>query len=54
MIDCHHNYVAEEVRYVEKVLVTCKAAVRAGEREWGHHSGRHVRAEFSRARSLQS
>ena len=30
VIDCHHNYVAEEVHFGEKVLVTRKGAVRAG------------------------
>ncbi|RYZ91337.1 MAG: RtcB family protein [Proteobacteria bacterium] len=30
VIDCHHNYVAEEVHFGEKVLVTRKGAVKAG------------------------
>lgn len=34
-IDCHHNYVADEVHFGEKVLVTRKGAVRAGLGEMG-------------------
>ena len=34
-IDCHHNYVAEEVHFGEKVFVTRKGAVRAGKGDMG-------------------
>lgn len=34
-VDCHHNYVAEEVHFGERVLVTRKGAIRAGEGELG-------------------
>ncbi|MDW8363485.1 MAG: RtcB family protein [Myxococcales bacterium] len=34
-ISCHHNYVAEEVHFGEKVLVTRKGAIRAGRGELG-------------------
>jgi tRNA-splicing ligase RtcB (3'-phosphate/5'-hydroxy nucleic acid ligase) len=34
-VDCHHNYVAEEVHYGEPVLVTRKGAIRAGKGELG-------------------
>ncbi|RYZ52218.1 MAG: RtcB family protein, partial [Proteobacteria bacterium] len=34
-IDCHHNYVADEVHFGEQVLVTRKGAVRAGLGELG-------------------
>jgi tRNA-splicing ligase RtcB len=34
-INCHHNYVAEEVHFGEKVFVTRKGAIRAGEGELG-------------------
>jgi tRNA-splicing ligase RtcB len=34
-IDCHHNYVADEVHFGEQVLVTRKGAVRAGRGELG-------------------
>ena len=34
-VNCHHNYVAEEVHFGEKVLVTRKGAIRAGEGELG-------------------
>ena len=34
-VDCHHNYVAEEVHFGESVLVTRKGAIRAGEGELG-------------------
>lgn len=34
-IQCHHNYVAEEVHYGEKVFVTRKGAIRAGVGELG-------------------
>jgi tRNA-splicing ligase RtcB (3'-phosphate/5'-hydroxy nucleic acid ligase) len=34
-IQCHHNYVAEEVHYGEEVLVTRKGAIRAGRGELG-------------------
>lgn len=34
-IECHHNYVAEEVHYGEEVFVTRKGAIRAGEGELG-------------------
>lgn len=34
-ISCHHNYVAEEVHYGERVLVTRKGAIRAGRGELG-------------------
>jgi tRNA-splicing ligase RtcB len=34
-VNCHHNYVAEEVHYGENVLVTRKGAIRAGEGELG-------------------
>lgn len=29
-VDCHHNYVAEEIHFGEKLLVTRKGAIRAG------------------------
>jgi len=32
---CHHNYVAEEVHFGEKLLVTRKGAIRAGRGELG-------------------
>ena len=32
---CHHNYVAEEVHYDEKVFVTRKGAIRAGDGDMG-------------------
>lgn len=34
-VNCHHNYVAEEVHFGERVLVTRKGAIRAGEGELG-------------------
>jgi tRNA-splicing ligase RtcB len=34
-VNCHHNYIADEVHYGEKVLVTRKGAIRAGEGELG-------------------
>jgi len=34
-VNCHHNYVADEVHFGEKVLVTRKGAIRAGEGELG-------------------
>jgi tRNA-splicing ligase RtcB len=34
-VNCHHNYVSEEVHYGEKVFVTRKGAVRAGKGELG-------------------
>jgi tRNA-splicing ligase RtcB (3'-phosphate/5'-hydroxy nucleic acid ligase) len=34
-IECHHNYVAEEVHFGEEVLVTRKGAIRAGRGELG-------------------
>ena len=34
-VNCHHNYVAEEVHYGERVFVTRKGAVRAGKGELG-------------------
>lgn len=34
-VDCHHNYVAEEVHFGEPVLVTRKGAIRAGKGELG-------------------
>jgi tRNA-splicing ligase RtcB len=34
-VDCHHNYVAEEVHFGERVLVTRKGAIRAGKGELG-------------------
>ena len=34
-IECHHNYVAEEVHFGEEVLVTRKGAIRAGAGELG-------------------
>ncbi|RMH42381.1 MAG: RtcB family protein [Deltaproteobacteria bacterium] len=35
VISCHHNYVAEETHFGEKVLVTRKGAIRAGAGELG-------------------
>jgi len=35
VIDCHHNYVALEEHYGEKVYITRKGAVRAGDGEFG-------------------
>jgi len=34
-IDCHHNYVAEEVHFGERLFVTRKGAIRAGAGELG-------------------
>jgi tRNA-splicing ligase RtcB len=34
-VDCHHNYVAEEVHFGERLLVTRKGAIRAGMGELG-------------------
>ncbi len=34
-VDCHHNYVADEVHFGEAVLVTRKGAIRAGQGELG-------------------
>ena len=34
-VDCHHNYVADEIHFGEKVLVTRKGAIRAGAGELG-------------------
>ncbi|MEP6767138.1 MAG: RtcB family protein [Acidobacteriota bacterium] len=34
-VNCHHNYVADEVHFGEAVLVTRKGAIRAGEGELG-------------------
>jgi tRNA-splicing ligase RtcB len=34
-VNCHHNYVAQEVHFGQKVFVTRKGAVRAGEGELG-------------------
>ncbi len=34
-VDCHHNYIAEEVHFGENVLVTRKGAIRAGAGELG-------------------
>ncbi|MGH9366979.1 MAG: RtcB family protein [Thermoanaerobaculia bacterium] len=34
-VNCHHNYVAEEVHFGERVLVTRKGAIRAGQGELG-------------------
>ena len=34
-INCHHNYVSQEVHFDEKVFVTRKGAIRAGEDELG-------------------
>ena len=34
-VNCHHNYVADEVHYGERVLVTRKGAIRAGEGDLG-------------------
>jgi tRNA-splicing ligase RtcB len=34
-VNCHHNYVAEEVHFGESVLVTRKGAIRAGKGELG-------------------
>jgi tRNA-splicing ligase RtcB (3'-phosphate/5'-hydroxy nucleic acid ligase) len=34
-VNCHHNYVQEEVHFGEKVLITRKGAVRAGKGEMG-------------------
>lgn len=34
-VHCHHNYVAEEMHYGEKVLVTRKGAIRAGKGDMG-------------------
>ena len=35
VVNCHHNYVAQEEHYGETVWVTRKGAVRAGLGEWG-------------------
>jgi tRNA-splicing ligase RtcB len=34
-VNCHHNYIAEEVHFGEEVLVTRKGAIRAGKGELG-------------------
>jgi tRNA-splicing ligase RtcB len=34
-VNCHHNYIADEVHFGEKVLVTRKGAIRAGAGELG-------------------
>jgi tRNA-splicing ligase RtcB (3'-phosphate/5'-hydroxy nucleic acid ligase) len=34
-VDCHHNYIADEVHFGERVLVTRKGAIRAGAGELG-------------------
>jgi tRNA-splicing ligase RtcB len=34
-VDCHHNYVSEETHFGERLLVTRKGAIRAGEGELG-------------------
>jgi tRNA-splicing ligase RtcB len=34
-VDCHHNYVADEVHFGDRVLVTRKGAIRAGRGELG-------------------
>ncbi len=34
-VECHHNYVAEEVHYGEEVFVTRKGAIRAGKGDMG-------------------
>ena len=34
-INCHHNYVTQEVHFGERVFVTRKGAIRAGEDELG-------------------
>jgi tRNA-splicing ligase RtcB len=34
-VNCHHNYVADEVHFGERVLVTRKGAIRAGQGELG-------------------
>jgi tRNA-splicing ligase RtcB len=34
-VNCHHNYIADEVHYGERVLVTRKGAIRAGAGELG-------------------
>jgi tRNA-splicing ligase RtcB len=34
-VNCHHNYIADEVHFGEKVLVTRKGAIRAGKGELG-------------------
>jgi len=34
-VQCHHNYVAEEVHFGQEVLVTRKGAIRAGKGELG-------------------
>ena len=34
-VDCHHNYVAEEVHFGERLLVTRKGAIRAGAGDLG-------------------
>jgi tRNA-splicing ligase RtcB (3'-phosphate/5'-hydroxy nucleic acid ligase) len=34
-VNCHHNYIADEVHFGEKVLVTRKGAIRAGRGQLG-------------------
>jgi tRNA-splicing ligase RtcB len=34
-VDCHHNYIADETHFGEKVLVTRKGAIRAGKGDLG-------------------
>lgn len=34
-VDCHHNYVADEIHFGERVLVTRKGAIRAAKGELG-------------------
>ena len=43
---CHHNYVADEVHFGERVLVTRKGAIRAGEGELGIIPGSMGSASF--------
>jgi tRNA-splicing ligase RtcB len=35
LVSCHHNYVAEEMRFGEELLITRKGAIRAGQGELG-------------------
>jgi tRNA-splicing ligase RtcB (3'-phosphate/5'-hydroxy nucleic acid ligase) len=59
VVDCHHNYVARETHFGERVWVTRKGAVRAGEGELGIIPGSMGARSFivrgkGNAQSLQS
>src|SRR4029078_6809285 len=45
-VDCHHNYVEEEIHFAEKLLVTRKGAIRAGAGDLGIIPGSMGTASF--------